>query len=234
MATGTTSSRFKVTTWLGLFFVLVLTTLFWFPPVYKSLLSSHFALRNYQMQGVDWLVVLVVLFLIRWGEKNSLKTLNIKGLTATGLGTGLGLGGFAMLYIALHRLLFNVLGHRTGFEQQLSNPALDTVGPEFVYVYGLFSLLTAAVAEEIIYRGYATERLLKLKQSYAVAFLLPLIAFVLMHYRKGWDHLLLVLVVGSLMQYYYLKFRNLTINIIGHLFIDAMAYLGILYQWFNR
>lgn len=107
------------------------------------------------------------------------------------------------------------------------------MGPEFVFVYGIFSLITAGVAEEIIYRGYATERLMKLKNSYWIAFLLPLAAFVLMHYRKGLDHLLIVLIVGSLMQYYYLKFRNLTINIIGHLFIDLMAYIGILGKWFN-
>ena len=227
------NSRYQITTYIGLFIVLILATVFWFPTVYKSILSTDFELRNYQMQGFDWLVVAIIIVLIIYGERNKLNTLNIKKPTLEMFGIGMGLGGFSLLYIFLHRTAFNFFNISTGFEQQLENPSLNEVGPEFVFVYGIFSLITASIAEEIIYRGYATERLMKLKNSYWLAFLLPLVAFVLMHYRKGLDHLLIVLVVGSLMQYYYLKFRNLTINIIGHLFIDLMAYIGILYKWFN-
>ncbi len=221
-------TRFKTTTYVGLFITLVLSTLFWIPSVYKAILSDNFELRNYQMQGVDWLLVLIIIALILLGERNKLSTLNIKRPTLEIFAIGMGLGGFSMLYIVLHRWVLNNIGNTTNFEQQLDNPALESVGPEFVFVYGLFSLITAAFAEEIIYRGYATERLFKLKNNYWLAFILPLIAFALMHYRKGTEHMVLVLIVGSLMQYYYLKFRNLTINIIGHFFIDAMAYVAIL------
>lgn len=227
------NSRYKITSYIGLFVVLILTSFFWIPSVYQSILSHDFEIRNYQMQGVDWLVVLIILGLILFGESNKLNTLNIKKPTMEMLGIGMGLGGFSMLYILLHRTTFNFFNISTGFEQQLDNPSLNEVGPEFLFIYGIFSLITAGIAEEIIYRGYATEKLMKLQGSYWLAFLLPLAAFVLMHYRKGWDHLLIVLVVGSLMQFYYLKFRNLTINIIGHLFIDAMAYVGILYKSLN-
>ena len=227
------NNRYRFTSYIGLFFVLILTTIFWIPSVYKVILSNDFELRNYQMQGFDWFVVIVIIGLIIYGERNKLSTLNIKKPTMEMMGIGIGLGGFSLLYIFLHRTAFNFFNISTGFEKQLENPSLNEVRPEFVFVYGIFSLITAGVAEEIIYRGYATERLMKLKNSYWVAFLLPLVAFVLMHYRKGLDHLLIVLVVGSLMQYYYLKFRNLTINIIGHLFIDLMAYMGIVYKWFN-
>lgn len=225
--------RYEITSYIGLFFVLILTTIFWFPAVYKSILSNDFEIRNYQMQGFDWLVVLVIIALILFGERNKLNTLNIKKPTFELFGIGMGLGGFSLLYIFLHRMVLNSFGVTTNFEQQVANSALNEVGPEFIFVYGIFSLLTAGFAEEIIYRGYATERLMKLSNSYWLAFLLPLIAFVLMHYRKGLDHIIIVLVVGSLMQYYYLKFRNLTINIIGHLFIDLMAYIGILAKSFN-
>lgn len=185
------------------------------------------------MQAFDWFVVVLIWGLIIYGERNKLVSLNIKKPSWETLGIGLGLGGFSMLYIFIHRFVLNKLGTVTNFEQQLENPALSEVGPEFIFVYGIFSLLTAGIAEEIIYRGYATERILKIQKSYWVAFLLPLIAFVLMHYRKGLDHLLIVLVVGCFMQFYYLKFRNLTINIIGHLFIDLMAYAAILSKSIN-
>ncbi|WP_370390086.1 CPBP family intramembrane glutamic endopeptidase [uncultured Winogradskyella sp.] len=227
------NNRFRKTSYLGLFIVLVLTTIFWFPSVYKSVLSDDFEVRNYQMQCVDWLVVLMILCLIKFGERSKFKSLNIKKPTLEYLGIGLGLGGFSMLYILVHRIVLNQLGITTSFEQQIENPNLGLVGPEFVFTYGILSLITAGIAEEIIYRGYATERLMKLKGSYWIAFIVPLIAFVLMHYRTGIDHLFIVLAVGSLMQFYYLKFRNLTINIIGHLFIDLMAYTAILYKTFN-
>ena len=221
-----THSSYKISIYLGLFIVLVLVTLFWFPSVYKTLLSNDFELRNYQMQGMDWVVVLILIGLILYGEKNNLSTLNIQKPTWSTSAIGLGLGGFSMLYIALHQFGLKYVGLTPSFDAQLENPALQEVGPEFVYVYGTFSLLTAAIAEEIIYRGYATERILMLGKPKWMAFVLPLIAFALMHYRKGMDHVLLVLVVGSLMQWYYLKFRNLTINIIGHFFIDGIALVG--------
>ena len=202
-----TTARYKISTYIGLFIVLILTTIFWFPSVYKSILSKNFEVRNYQMQGFDWLIVLTIVIIILFGEKQRLPSLNIKRPTWATLATGLGLGGFSMVYIVLHRLILNAFGVTTGFEAQTENPALNEVGPEFIYVYGIFSLITASVAEEIIYRGYATERLLKLSNVRWLAFVLPLAAFVLMHYRKGLDHLLIVLVVGSLMQLYYLKFR---------------------------
>lgn len=230
----TINQRFKIITYSGLFFVLVLTTIFWMPEIYKALLPENFELRNYMMQGMDWLVVLVIFVLIIWGEKNKLTTLRFGKLNFETFSLGMALGGFSMLYIALHRFALNTLNIQTGFEQQIKNPALESVGPEFIFVYGIFSLLTASFAEEIIYRGYATERLLMLKQSKTIAFLLPLIAFVLMHYRKGLDHMIIVLVVGGLMQYFYIKYRNLTINVVGHMFIDSMAYAGILYEEFGK
>ena len=171
------TSRYRITTYIGLFIVLVLVSVFWMPSVYKSLLSSDFELRNYQMQFFDWLIVLIIILLILYGERNSLTTLNLKKPTWEMLGIGMGLGGFSLLYIFLHRIVINAIFGATNFENQLDNPSLAEVGPEFIFVYGIFSLITASVAEEIIYRGYATERLMKLHNSYWLAFLLPLAAF---------------------------------------------------------
>ncbi len=224
---------YRNTIYLGLFISLVLTTIFWIPNIYKSILSKNFELRNYQMQLVDWLTVGILLVLIIYGEKNRLNSLNIKKPNVETLAIGMGLGGFCMIYIFLHQKIINLLGWSPSFDNQFNSQGLSEVGPEFIFVYGVFSLFTASIAEEIIYRGYATERLMKLKQSYWLAFLLPLLAFVLMHYRKGLDHMLMVFVVGALMQFYYLKYRNLSINIIGHFFVDLLGYIGILSKSFQ-
>lgn len=111
---------------------------------------------------------------------------------------------------------------------------MNTESSDFVFVYGIFSLVTAAFAEEIIYRGYATERLLLLSNNKIWAYSLPVIAFALMHYRKGVDHMIVAGVVGLIMPIYYIKYRNLTINVMGHFFIDAMACISILSQRFSE
>ncbi|MEL6925956.1 MAG: CPBP family intramembrane glutamic endopeptidase [Bacteroidota bacterium] len=224
------NKRYVTTTYIGLLIVLVLTTIFWFPSVYKSILSDDFKIRNFQMQAFDWLIVLIIIGLILFGERNKLSSLNIKWPNGEMLGIGLGLGGFSMIYTLLHQTAANWLLGGNDFENQLNNPALAEISLGFIVVYGVFSVLTAGIAEEIIYRGYATERLMKIQDSYWVAFFVPLLAFTLMHYRKGMEHMLLAFVVGALMQYYYLKFRNLTITIIGHLMIDSLALAGILFK----
>ncbi|NRB50833.1 MAG: CPBP family intramembrane metalloprotease [Saprospiraceae bacterium] len=229
-----TSTLFRTTTYVGLIITLLLTTIFWYPSVYQSILPTDFELRNYLMQGIDWLVVLIICGLILFGERDKLSTLQFKPITFEAFSLGMALGGFSMLYLVAHRFLVNFSGPNANFGPDLSNPGLDTVGPAFIYVYGLFSLLTAGIAEEIIYRGYATERLLRLQENKWVAFLLPWAAFTLMHYRKGLDHMLGVAAVAALMQWYYMKYRNLTITVIGHLFIDLMALVGIFYEHYTR
>lgn len=229
-----TSPHFRTTTYVGLIITLVLTTIFWYPSVYKSILPADFELRNYLMQGMDWLVVLIIFGLIIFGERDKLSSLQFKPITFESFSLGMALGGFSMLYMVAHRVLVNFSGPDTNLGPDLSSPGLDLVGPEFIYVYGLFSLLTASFAEEIIYRGYATERLLRLQNNKLIAFLLPWAAFTLMHYRKGLEHMLGVAVVAALMQWYYMKYRNLTITVIGHLFIDSMALVGIFYEKFSN
>jgi membrane protease YdiL (CAAX protease family) len=185
------------------------------------------------MQGSDWLMVLIIIFLIRFGERKKLRSLNFKKLNFDTFILGFGLFGFCMLWIASSHYVMKWVGYTSGFERQLENPALDTVGPEFVFVYGIFSLITASIAEEIIYRGYATERLLLLGKQKVWVYVLPVAAFAVMHYRKGLDHMIIVIVVGLIMTLYYVKYRNLTLNIIGHFFIDLMAYISILFRTFR-
>lgn len=228
------TKRFKTISYIGLSLVLVGYSIYWLPSIYRSILPTNFELRNYLMQGSDWVVVLMIILFVKYGEKNNLSTLNFKKIKLETFILGLALFGFSMLSIAGSHFLFKNFGVITGFEKQLDNPAMESVGSEFVFVYGIFSLLTAAFAEEIIYRGYVTERILILSKNKVWAYILPVIAFTLMHYRKGLDHLVGVIFVAVIMTIYYVKYRNLTLNIIGHFFIDLMAYISILYNHFTK
>jgi len=186
------------------------------------------------MQVVDWLFVGLIICFILLGERNKLSTLNIKKLDAGSFSLGMALGGFSMIYIVIHKVLIaSYLDFGSTSVIQNNDAGISSVGPEFIFVFGVFNVITAGIAEEIIYRGYATERLAMLKANKVVVFIVPLIAFVFMHYRKGYEHMIAVLVVGALFQLFYLKYRNLTITIVGHLLIDSLAYVSILIDHFK-
>jgi membrane protease YdiL (CAAX protease family) len=80
--------------------------------------------------------------------------------------------------------------------------------------------LRAGVAEEIFYRGYAIERLQSLTGNKWLAALVPLVIFAAAHYRQGPGGIVAVLVLGGLLTIFYLKFRDLIANIIGHFLED--------------
>lgn len=231
---GLGSNKSNLSIYIGLIIVLMGSTVFWLPSVYKTILSDDFEVRNYSMQLADWAIVGLIICFILFLEKNKLSSLNIKKINSDSFSLGMALGGLSMIYIVIHKLFlapFLTFRHEAAVSN--INSGIDSVGPEFIFVFGIFNVMTAGVAEEIIYRGYATERLLMLKSSKVIVFLLPLIAFVLMHYRKGFEHMILVLIVGALFQLFYLKYRNLTITIIGHLLIDSLAYTSILMGHFK-
>lgn len=186
------------------------------------------------MQFTDWVFVGIISCFILLAERNKLPSLQVKKLNSESFSLGMALGGISMIYIVLHQFLIApLLSFEIENTSQTMSNGMDTVGPEFIFVFGIFNVVTAGVAEEIIYRGYCTERLLMLNANRILTFSLPLIAFVLMHYRKGFEHMILVLVVGVLFQLFYLKYRNLTITIVGHLLIDTLAYVNILIQHFK-
>jgi len=229
------SQKTKFSIYLGLVLVLIGSLVFWMPSVYKSVLSDNFEIRNYSMQLADWTFVIIIICFILFGERNKLSSLNIKELNSESFSLGMALGGVSMIYIVIHKLfLVPYFDFGSGTTFQGNDSGINSVGPEFIFVFGIFNVITAGFAEEIIYRGYATERLLMLKVNKVIVFLLPLLALVLMHYRKGFEHMIAVFIVGILFQLFYLKYRNLTITIIAHLLIDSLAYTSILIEHFKK
>jgi membrane protease YdiL (CAAX protease family) len=84
----------------------------------------------------------------------------------------------------------------------------------------------AAVAEEVLFRGYAMERIEELTGSRAVATILSLAVFTLDHVSSwGWSHELVVAVGGLAFSLLYLWRRNLWVNIIAHFIVDAASVL---------
>lgn len=123
-----------------------------------------------------------------------------------------GVGGM-LLVPALSWLTAHTLGDTQLLESTERAPAWLIVA----------AVLTAAVTEEILYRAMPMELLLRDRHPSWLVLLAPLALFVLAH-LGSWNlaHVVgVVLPMGLLLSALYLWRRNLTVNVLVHLMIDA-------------
>lgn len=209
----------------GLVVALVGTTLVWLPPVAGELLPEPIVARNVVSQLIDWLFVAVLLLLVGFGERRGLSSLGFRPLTVQTLVDALGLAGFFMLGLVAWRLVVSP------WFPEVTLPAGDSAVGElpdgFHFWFAPLALVTASVAEEIIYRGYAMQRLLERFRSPWPALLLPHLAFALYHLKDGAESAVSLLVLGALFTWYFYRTRNLTLLIAAHFIIDLLALVGV-------
>lgn len=215
---GRTDRNLTAARIVGLTIALLVTTVAWYPPLLGPLLPEGFVLRNVIQQGIDWAFALTLVAIVLYWEKLPLASMGFKALSRANIAGGLGLGGFVMVGLVVWMLLVG----------WLRDPSMGMgVPPAGFYLwYAPLALVTAGVCEEVIFRGYAMERLLRMFTSPWPALLLPHIAFSLMHIKDGWEKVAMVGTGGFLFTWWYYRSRDLTMNIIGHLFVDAMAIVG--------
>lgn len=105
-------------------------------------------------------------------------------------------------------------------QQQISQVA---VMPRWL---SLLVVVRAAVSEEILFRGYAIERLQQLTGSRSVAGVVSCLVFTLDHIGFwGWHHVFIAGLAGAILTLLYLWRRNLWINMLAHFIVDAAAFL---------
>ena len=211
----------------GLFVALVATTIFWWPPIASRLLPTDLVWRNLAAQAADWFFCLSLMAIVYFWEREPLSSLGFKPLRKDNLSAGLGLGGFIMVGLVLWKLVSSQLVQGSGIGS--SGAAPSEFPPHFFLWFGPIALLTASFCEEVIYRGYATERLLRITNNRWVAVLLPNFAFALMHWKDGFEKVLFVGTVCLLFQLYYVRYRDLTMTIVAHFLIDSLALLGAMF-----
>jgi membrane protease YdiL (CAAX protease family) len=91
----------------------------------------------------------------------------------------------------------------------------------------IFGALTAGIAEEFIFRGYILSRLSLLFSNKHSAVITSAAIFALAHLSYHTFHeLIFVFGIGIVFAYHYQKYHNLTILMVVHFLIDAIA-LGI-------
>ncbi|KGO95142.1 CPBP family intramembrane glutamic endopeptidase [Flavobacterium subsaxonicum] len=99
------------------------------------------------------------------------------------------------------------------------------------YKYLLYMWISAAVGEEVLFRGFMTLQLRKIVgERKLVIVLITAVLFALPHLYQGLSGLVMTFLFGLAFGFLYLRFNNIWINIIVHGLIDSLfltlAYFG--------
>lgn len=167
------------------------------------------------MWGLALAVVAIVLF---W-ERRSLASIGIEGghYGAWAAGALIGLTMVTLTVLSLHLALQR---GRSAMPESSAQGLKRLTDMPLWFRYA--AVITAAITEEILFRGYPIERLQELTGNVWLAAAMPLLVFVLAH-LGGWSagHLVGVLFGGVLLTGLYLVTRDLVACMITHALIDS-------------
>jgi CAAX protease family protein len=159
----------------------------------------------------------VLAVLLCW-EQQPLSSVGLYALRWHSLGWGVALACFFIFVFSPAAFWLLPRFGFAGFEVGLAKLA-----PLPVW-YLVLAVVIGGTVEEILYRGYAVERLAVLTGSYWVAGLTSVLAFGLAHVPMwGWEPSLTTCVSGGMLTLFYVWTRDLTANILAHLITDFVG-----------
>lgn len=126
------------------------------------------------------------------------------------IGWGFGLAVVAFIILAAVLVGYSSLGIHYGEGTAISRALPVT----------FLAVLRAGISEEVLYRGFALERLQSLTGSKWIAAGVTLVLFAGFHYRQGMAGVFIAFVIGALFTAFYLWKRDLLANIVGHFLVD--------------
>ena len=165
-------------------------------------------------------VVAVVLSLVLFWERSSLSSIGLRPVNLPSLAWGAALAAF-LLYILSPvetrvRRMLRLGGFENGLTRLRELPVWSVA----------LAIALGGAAEEILYRGYAVERIEALTGSLWLAGAVPVIVFAVAHLPMwGRGPALSALMSGAIVTGFYLWQRDLTACIFAHLVTD---FVGIL------
>jgi uncharacterized protein len=212
-STGRAEGRRAALTWMGLVVALGFPSL----PVAKWV--DQFAgighLVGYEV--IWWAVVGFLLAYVRIVERRPLSSLGFRALTRADFVVAIA-AALAMV-VGLATIYF-VLFPRLGINENSQIAVLFTT-PLW---WRIVSVIRAAVGEEVLFRGYAIDRLEGFTGNRGVAAAVSCAVFAAAHVGPwGWAHLFIAGFGGVMLTALYLWRWNLWVNIIAHAIVDGVA-----------
>ena len=175
-------------------------------------------------QLVLWvMVVLIIALVVNW-EKQPLRSIGLQPFKWRSVLWGLAL---AASLILLTPVWANTLS-RVGIQPSFESGFAKLVGLPLWFL--VLAAVTAGVAEETLYRGYAVERLAFLTGSYWLGGTISLVIFTLAHVPVwGSGPLLIFLLSGGLITLFYVWEHDLLACIIAHAVTDTVGLISAVY-----
>jgi len=173
----------------------------------------------------------LVVLLLTWLQDRNLKALNFKTITGKTILTAI------VLWIILELSMDFIV--QPLITRALNEPADYSVfagleGKTKTYWKMLgYMWISAAIGEELLFRGYVFAQLKKIiGNKKIINILISAILFSVPHLYQGTAGLITTFIFGLAFGFIYVRFQNLTLNILVHGLIDSffltMAYLGYL------
>ncbi|MBD8897878.1 CPBP family intramembrane glutamic endopeptidase [Rhodanobacter sp. DHG33] len=175
-------------------------------------------------EAIWWIYIAAMLLYVRKVERRPLSSIGFRppGVGNTLIGVAAGVAVLAMLG-AMYFVILPAL-HLSDSVGSSANGGALMATP---FWWRFISTVRAAVSEEVLFRGYAMQRIEEVSGSRTVALLLSLTVFTIDHVAYwGWSHELIVATGGLAFSLLYLWRRNLWVNIIAHFIVDAASVLA--------
>ncbi len=170
-----------------------------------------------------WTLVALLLCYVRWLERLPLSSIGFSSPGIRNILIGIAAGivifaGLAGIYLVILPALH--------FKEDPQVTAVMSLMLAKPFWWRLTLILRGAIAEEIIFRGYAIERLRELTGSFSIAGVISCTVFALEHLGIwSWGHVVIAGFAGAILTLLYIWRRNLWVNTIAHFVPDAIDLL---------
>lgn len=178
-----------------------------------------------------FIIIIAFVLLVSWLQNGNFRELGFKKLTLIDVGIAL------LVFVPLELFMDFVVQPEAAilFNEPADYSAFDSLQNNFPKFskYLLFMWISAAIGEELLFRGFAIAQLERiLGKNNWLNVLVSAILFTLPHAYQGPTGILVTFIFGLAFGAIFAKWRNIGINILVHGLVDTMflvlAYLGML------
>jgi len=159
-----------------------------------------------------------LIWVVRTRERLPLSSIGIRSdILGRSLAWGFGLALVCFAVLAACLTAFAALGIHYGEGTAIAHALPVT----------LLAVIRAGISEEVLYRGYALERLQTLTGSKWIAAVITLVMFAAFHYRQGMPGVFLAFTIGAVLTGFYLWKRNLVAAMFAHFLVDFVPNVAL-------